>query len=245
VTWHKVAPRLAKGLVYILPARIRDSSARRRDRHINYSFRPWRWTRSDDASFWAPQFLVVATIGVLASPIGCASTFPRVSKGLSHGHRSDVDDVSRNQSRVCDEVHVVVFLIQGRPARTSHWLDLILSGVILSGLNKTPGALTPEAVSEYLAASAARRRSCHMRGFKSGCDIDLEMDEADDRVVTNRGSGPRPLGGKKQRRAVVDVLAPGGESHLNGYRHSLDCGHFLQEERPTRSGGTAAILCTA
>jgi len=76
------------------------------------------------SSLWVP------TIAVLASPIGCVSTFPKRQKGLSHGHRSDVDDVRTNQPRVCDEVHVVVLPDpSGSPARTSHWTrSSVLSG---------------------------------------------------------------------------------------------------------------------
>jgi hypothetical protein len=100
-------------------------------------------------------------------------------KGLSHGHRSDVDDVSTNQSRVCDEVHVVVFLIQAAPL-PEHLIGLdpqYYLEVILNGLNKTSGALTPEAVSEYVrcfCCTSTIHTTCE--DLRAAADIDLEMD---------------------------------------------------------------------
>ena len=53
-----------------------------------------------------------------------------------------------------------------------------------SVLNKTPGgALTPEAVSEYrrcFCCASTIHATCE--DFRASADIDLEMDEADDRV---------------------------------------------------------------
>ena len=84
VTWHKVAPRLAERFsVYVPDLRGYGDSSRRPTEIATSITRSaqWRWTRSrrcvilgTSSSLWAP------TIGVLASPIGCVSTFPKTSQ---------------------------------------------------------------------------------------------------------------------------------------------------------------------
>lgn len=124
----------------------------------------------DDASFW-PR----------AVPCGCPrsrcsrrpSAVSRLSQkrqeGLSHGHRSDVDDVSTNQSRVCDQVHVVVL---SHPSSDRAGNKIVAPIHALWGAKNSVGQLW-----DVLATWRAKATS----------------------TVTG---------------------------------HSLDCGHFLQEERP-------------
>src|SRR6266481_910161 len=85
----------------------------------------------DDASFWARAVLCgLPRSGCSRRPSAVSRLSQKRHKGLSHGHRSDVDDVSTNQSRVCDEVHVVVLPYpSGVHARTFHWArSSVLSG---------------------------------------------------------------------------------------------------------------------
>ena len=106
---------------------------------------------------------------------------------------------------------------------------------MLSGLNKTPGALTPEAVSEYrrcFCAKSTIHTTCE--DFRAAADIDLEMDEADDRAGNKIVAPVHALWGAKNSVGQLwDVLATWREkatSTVTG--RGLDCGHFLQEERP-------------
>jgi hypothetical protein len=77
------------------------------------------------------------------------------------------------------------FLIQAAPL-PEHLIGLDPQhhlGDILSGLNKTPGALTPEAVSEYVrcfCCTSTIHATCE--DFRAAADIGLEMDEADERA---------------------------------------------------------------
>ncbi len=74
VTWHKVAPRLAEQFSVYVPDLPEIATSITRSGQ-------WRWTRSRQCVILGTSSsLWVLTIGVLASPIGCASTFPRVSK---------------------------------------------------------------------------------------------------------------------------------------------------------------------
>jgi haloacetate dehalogenase len=108
-------------------------------------------------------------------------------------------------------------------------------GGILSGLNKTPGALTPEAVSEYVRCFCCRstiHATCE--DFRAAADIGLEMDELDERAGNKIVAPVHALWGARNSVGQLwDVLATWrakAASMVTG--RSLDCGHFLQEERP-------------
>jgi haloacetate dehalogenase len=129
------------------------------------------------------------------------------------------------------------FLIQAAPL-PEHLIGLdpqYYLEVILSGLNKTPGALTPEAVSEYVrcfCCTSTIHAGCE--DFRAAADIGLEMDEADDRAGNKIVAPVHALWGAKNTVGQLwDVLATWrakAASTVTG--RSLDCGHFLQEERP-------------
>lgn len=129
------------------------------------------------------------------------------------------------------------FLIQAAPL-PEHLIGLdpqYYLGDILSGLNKTPGALTPEAVSEYVrcfCCTSTIRATCE--DFRAAADIGLEMDEADERAGNKIVAPVHALWGAKNSVGQLwDVLATWrarAAAMVTG--HSLDCGHFLQEERP-------------
>ncbi len=115
-------------------------------------------------------------------------------------------------------------------AEKSHYL-----GDILGGLNKTPGALTPEAVSEDVrcfCCASTIHATCE--DFRAAADVGLEMDEADD------GAGNKIVvpvyalwGAKGTVGRLWDILATWrAKAAATVTERSLDCGHFLQEERP-------------
>jgi len=75
--------------------------------------------------------------------------------------------------------------------------------------------------------------SCYVRGFQAAADIGLEMDEADERAGNRSWHRFTSLGGKNSVGQLWDVLATWrakAASTVTG--RGLDCGHFLQEERP-------------
>lgn len=62
-------------------------------------------------------------------------------------------------------------------------LDDVLRFVPQGVLHKTPGAVTPEALSEYLRCFCCTSTiHAGREDFRASADIDLEMDEADDRA---------------------------------------------------------------
>jgi haloacetate dehalogenase len=105
----------------------------------------------------------------------------------------------------------------------------------LGVLNKTPGALTPEAVSEYrrcFCCTSTIHATCE--DFRAAAGIDLEMDEADDRAGNKIVAPVLVLWGAKntvgQEWDILATWRAKANSTVRG--HSLDCGHFLQEENP-------------
>jgi haloacetate dehalogenase len=129
------------------------------------------------------------------------------------------------------------FLIQGA-SLPEHLIGLAADyylGQILTELNKTPGALTPEAVSEYRRCSCcASTIHATCEDFRAAADIDLEVDEADERAGNKIVMPVHALWGAKnsigQLWYVLKTWQEKASSKVNG--HNLDCGHFLQEERP-------------
>ena len=101
VTWHKVAPRLAQRFsVYVPDLRGYGDSSRPADgdRHINYSFRAMALDQIETMRhFWARAVLCgLPRSGCSRRPSAVSRLSKKRHKGLSHGHRSDVDDVSTN-----------------------------------------------------------------------------------------------------------------------------------------------------
>jgi hypothetical protein len=103
------------------------------------------------------------------------------------------------------------FLIQAAPL-PEHLIGLdpqYYLEIILSGLNKTPGALTPEAVSEYVrcfCCTSTIHAGCE--DFRAAADIGLEMDEADDRAGNKIVAPVHALWGAKNTVGQLwDVLA--------------------------------------
>lgn len=106
---------------------------------------------------------------------------------------------------------------------------------VFGGLNKTPGAIAPDVMNEYVREFVnpdAIHSTCE--DFRAAADIDLEMDKADDEAGKKIKCPLHVLwGGKNAIGALWDVLATWREkcaASVTG--RALDCGHFLQEERP-------------
>jgi haloacetate dehalogenase len=106
---------------------------------------------------------------------------------------------------------------------------------ILGGLNKTPGAIAPDAMNEYVRAFSnpdAIHASCE--DMRAAADIDLEMDSGDAAAGRKIECPLHVLwGGKGTIGALWDVLAIWRENCAASVTGKpLYCGHFLQEERP-------------
>lgn len=242
VTWHKVAPRLAEQFsVYVPDLRGYGDSSRppEGDRHINYSFRAMALDQVETMRhFGHEQFLVGAhDRGARVAHRLCLDFPKRVKKVCLMDIAPTLTMYRQTNQEFATKYMWWFFLIQAAPL-PEHFIGLdpqYFLGDILSGLNKTPGALTPEAVSEYarcFCCTSTIHATCE--DFRAAADVDLELDEADDRAGNKIVAPVLALWGAKgtigQSWDVLTTWRAKASSSVTG--HSLDCGHFLQEERP-------------
>jgi haloacetate dehalogenase len=106
---------------------------------------------------------------------------------------------------------------------------------IFRSLDKTPGAIAPDTMNEYVRAFsnvAAIHASCE--DFRAAADIDLEVDKADDEAGKKIECPLHVLWGAKGTvGSLWDVLAVWREKCATSVTgKSLDCGHILAEECP-------------
>ena len=242
VTWHKVAPKLAERFsVYAPDLRGYGDSSRPADgdRHLNYSFRAMALDQVETMRhFGHERFLVgVHDRGARVAHPLCLDFPKSVQKVCLMDIAPTLTMYRQTNQEFATKYMWWFFLIQAAPL-PEHLIGLdpqYYLGDILSGLNKTPGALTPEAVSEYVrcfCCTSTIRATCE--DFRAAADIGLEMDEADERAGNKIVAPVHALWGAKNSVGQLwDVLATWrarAAAMVTG--HSLDCGHFLQEERP-------------
>jgi haloacetate dehalogenase len=100
--------------------------------------------------------------------------------------------------------------------------------------NKTPGAVTPEAMAEYLRCYCCVG-TIHgiCEDYRAAAGIDLEMDAADDKAGKKITAPFLALWGAKGVVGQLwDVLATWRPKATNVSGKALDCGHLLPEEQP-------------
>ncbi len=99
---------------------------------------------------------------------------------------------------------------------------------------KTPGAVTGEAMREYLrcyCCTATIHAACE--DYRAAASIDLEMDQADDEAGRKIAAPLLALWGAKGTVGkLYDVLATWRPKAADVTGHALDCGHLLPEEKP-------------
>ena len=100
---------------------------------------------------------------------------------------------------------------------------------------KTPGAVTPEAMAEYIRAYCCKgtiRAVCE--DYRAAAGIDLDQDRADDKNGHRIKAPLLVLWGEKGTVGQMwDVLAtwrPKSDASVEG--RGLPCGHLIPEERP-------------
>jgi pimeloyl-ACP methyl ester carboxylesterase len=106
---------------------------------------------------------------------------------------------------------------------------------VVVALNKTPGAIGPDEMNEYIRAfSNDSTIHATYEDFRAAADIDLEMDQADDKAGRKIRCPVHALWGARATVGVLwDVIATWREKSAAPVTGKpLDCGHFLQEERP-------------
>jgi haloacetate dehalogenase len=242
VTWHKVAPRLAEQYsVYVPDLRGYGDSSHPSDgdRHVNYSFRAMALDQIETMRhFGHERFLVGAhDRGARVAHRLCLD-YPKSVKRVCLMDIAPTLTMYRQTNKEFATRYMWwFFLIQPAPM-PEHFIGLdpqYYLEQVLNVLNKTPGAIAREVMTEYL------RCFCCTSTIHSGCEdfraaagIDLEMDEADDRVGNKIVAPVHALWGAKntvgQEWDIIATWRAKAASRVTG--RGLDCGHFLQEERP-------------
>jgi haloacetate dehalogenase len=242
LTWHKVAPQLAEQFSVVVPdLRGCGESGKPEggERHENYSFRAMAQDQVDVMRhFGHERFLVAAhDRGARVTHRLCLDHRERVEKACLMDIAPTLTMYKGTNQEFATKYMWWFFLIQPEPL-PEHMIGLdpeFYLRRIFDGLNKTPGAIAPDEMREYIRAfSNAATIHATCEDFRAAADIDLDMDKADD-AVGKKIECPLYIlwGGKGTIGALWDVLAAWREkSAASVTGKALDCGHFLQEERP-------------
>jgi len=242
VTWHKVAPELAGQFSVVVPdLRGYGDSGKPPDgeRHENYSFRAMAQDQVDVMQHYGhKRFLVAAhDRGARVAHRLCLDHPERVEKVCLMDIAPTLTMYRGTNQEFATKYMWWFFLIQAYPL-PEHMIGLdpkFYLRHIFEGLNKTPGAIGPDVMNEYIRAFSndpAIHATCE--DFRAAADIDLEMDQADDKANRKIQCPLHALWGANVTvGALWDVLATWREKSTAPVTgKALDCGHFLQEERP-------------
>ena len=208
-------------------------------RHQNYSFRAMAQDQVDVMRHYGHERFLVA-----AHDRGA-----RVAHRLCLDHPESVEKVclmdiaptltmyrGTNQE-FATQYMLWFFLVQPNPF-PEHMIGLdpkFYLKQVFDALNKTPGAISQDEMNIYERAfsdPAEIHATCE--DFRAAAGIGLQMDEDDDKAGKKIQCPVHALWGAKGTVGVLwDVLATWREKSaalVTG--RALDCGHFLQEERP-------------
>jgi haloacetate dehalogenase len=241
VTWHKIAPALARDFTVIVPD-IRgygdSSKPDGGERHVNYSGR----------ALAQDQVEVMHHFGFDRFYLASHDRGARVAHRLALDHPESVIklcvmDIAPTLTMYRDTnqdfaTHYVWWFFQIQPfPLPEHMIGLDAAFYMKQHVtvqNKTPGALTPEAIAEYLrcyCCTGTIHAVCE--DYRAAADIGLEMDEADDKAGKKVTAPLHVLwGGKGVVGKTWDVLATWRAKATQVSGRALDCGHFLPEEQP-------------
>jgi haloacetate dehalogenase len=241
LTWHKVASQLAEQFSVVVPD-LRGYGASGKpeggERHENYSFRAMATDQVDVMRHYGHERFLV-----LAHDRGA-----RVAHRLCLDHPESVEKVclmdiaptltmyQETNQEFATRYMWWFFLIQAFPL-PEHMIGLdpkFYLERIFSGLDKTPGAITQVEMTEYIRAFSPASIHATCEDFRAAAGIDLEMDRADDAAGRKIQCPLHVLWGTKGTVGVLwDILATWrAKCAAPATGRALDCGHFLQEERP-------------
>jgi haloacetate dehalogenase len=240
--WRKVAPKLAEQFSVIVPdLRGYGDSGKPQDgsRHENYSFRAMARDQIDVMRHYGhDRFLVAAhDRGARAAHRLCLDFPESVEKVCLMDIAPTLTMYQGTSQEFATRYMWWFFLIQTFPL-PEHFIGLdpkFYLQYVFAALNKTPGAIGPEELNEYIRAfSNAQTIHATTEDFRAAADIDLEMDRADEEAGRKIQCPVHVLWGARGTVGVLwDVLKIWRDkSNAPVTGRALDCGHFLPEERP-------------
>src|SRR5580704_1106378 len=190
LTWHKVAPQLAERFsVVVADLRGYGDSGKPSggERHENYSFRAMAQDQVDVMRHYGHERFLVAAHdrGARVAHRLCLDHPERVEKACLMDIAPTLTMYQGTNQEFATKYMWWFFLIQSSPV-PEHMIGLdpeFYLKEIIGGLNKTPGAIAPDVMNEYVRAFSnpdAIHASCE--DFRAAANIDLEMDKADDKA---------------------------------------------------------------
>ena len=241
VTWHKIATDLSHEYSVVIPDLRGYGDSSKPDggeRHVNYSFR----------AMAQDQVNVMRHFGFSRYYVAGHDRGARVAHRLALDYADSVEKISlmdiaptltmyRDVNKEFATRYVWWFLqIQPFPI-PEHIIGLDPEYFIrehLTAQGKMPEAVTPEAMAEYLRCYCCRG-TIHAvcEDYRASADIDLEMDEADDKAG-HKISAPLLIlwGADGVVGQLWNVLETWRSKATSVTGKALDCGHLLPEERP-------------
>jgi haloacetate dehalogenase len=242
VIWHKIADRLTDRFTVVL-ADLRgygDSSKPEGGaRHANYSFR----------AMAQDQLEVMRHLGHERFYVGSHDRGARTAHRLCLDHPEAVRKVCfleivptlrmyRDTSKEFATKYMWWFFLIQKAPLPEHMIGADPEFFLdehLEVQNGTPGALTAEARKEYkrcFCTPETIHATCE--DFRAAAEIDLGMDEADEKAGRTIEAPVLALWGAKgavgQLWNVLDVWRQGTSGTVEG--RALDAGHYLAEEKP-------------
>jgi haloacetate dehalogenase len=241
VTWRKVAPKLAEQYSVVVPdLRGYGDSGKPQggDRHENYSFRAMAQDQVDVMRHYGHErFRVVAhDRGARVTHRLCLDHPKAVERACLMDIAPTLTMYQTTNQEFATKYVWWFYLIQPYPL-PEHMIGLdagFYLQKIFGDLNKTAGAIGPDVMNEYVRAFSPAVIHASCEDFRAAADIDLEMDKADDTVGWKIQCPLHVLWSSKGTvGSMWDVIAAWREkSAASVTGKPVDCGHFLQEERP-------------
>lgn len=241
VTWHKIANDLSSSYSLVIPdlRGYGDSSKLEGgENHINYSFRAMAQDQVETMRHFGHQRFFVAGHDRGARVVHrlCLDHPDSVMKACIMDIAPTLTMYDDTNKEFATRYVWWFFQIQPFPM-PEHVIGLDPEYYMKEHLavqNKTPGAITPEAMAEYLRCYCCRG-TIHAvcEDYRAAAGIGLEMDAADDNAGHKITAPLLALWGAKgvvgQLWNVLDTWRPKATS-VSGM--ALDCGHLLPEEQP-------------
>jgi haloacetate dehalogenase len=242
VTWHKIATRLAERFTVVLADLRGYGDSSKPDggaRHVNYSFR----AMAED------QLEVMRHLGHERFYVGSHDRGARTAHRLCLDHPEAVRRVCfmdivptlrmyRDTSQEFATKYMWWFFLIQKAPLPEHMIGAdpeFFLNQNFGVLNGTPGALTDAAIREYkrcFSTPEAIHAICE--DFRASAEIDLEMDEADEKAGNKVQVPVLALWAAKGTVGklwnVLDVWRQHAKAPVEG--RALNAGHFLPEEQP-------------
>lgn len=239
--WHKIAPHLAREFRVVLADLRGYGDSSKPDGgvdHVNYAFR----------AMAADQVETMRQLGYERFMVAGHDRGGRVAHRLALDHPEAVERVAvldiaptltmyRDTNKTFATKYVWWFFhIQPYPT-PEHLIGLDPAWYLRHHVeiqNKTPGAIAPEALAEYLRCYCCTR-TIHAicEDYRAAAEIDLVHDEADEAAGRLIEAPLLALWGARGTVGTLwDVLATWRAKARDVSGWGLDCGHYVPEEQP-------------